>query len=158
MKKAAQQGFTLIELMIVIAIIGILAAIAIPAYQDYTIRSQVSEGSVLSDGVKTAITEFYTNYGRWPTTQASAGLEASASITGKYASTVDVAGQAGTIVVTYGNKGTTTANSLIVGSLLVYSATASSTMGSINWNCKSSAKPSTHTNLPNKYLPAVCRS
>ncbi|VDY05994.1 protein of unknown function [Thiomonas sp. Bio17B3] len=66
MKKQLQQGFTLIELMIVVAIIGILAAIAIPAYQDYTIRAQVSEGLSLADGAKTALAEYYTNTGAFP--------------------------------------------------------------------------------------------
>ena len=66
MLKQVQKGFTLIELMIVIAIIGILAAIAIPAYQNYTIRSQVTEGLTLGDGWKTAISEYYANTGNWP--------------------------------------------------------------------------------------------
>src|SRR6516164_3097269 len=79
-----QLGFTLIELMIVVAIIGILAAIAIPAYQDYIIRSQVSEGANLIDGTKSSIADFYNNYGNLPSTQTSAGLASSASITGKY--------------------------------------------------------------------------
>ena len=87
MKKA--QGFTLIELMIVVAIIAILAAIALPAYQDYLIRSQVSEGAVLADGSKTAISEYYSNRGVFPTANASAGLAASNSIIGKYVTSVD---------------------------------------------------------------------
>ena len=65
--KKMQKGFTLIELMIVVAIIAILAAIAIPAYQDYLIRTQVSEGAVLTDGAKTAVAEFYSNKGDFPT-------------------------------------------------------------------------------------------
>ena len=79
--KKIQQGFTLIELMIVVAIIAILAAIALPAYQDYVIRSQVSEGAVLSDGAKTAVAEYYSNRGSAPVNNTSAGLASPASIT-----------------------------------------------------------------------------
>ena len=99
MKKI--QGFTLIELMIVVAIIAILAAIALPAYQDYLIRSQVSEGAVLSDGAKTAMAEFYSNKGYFPPANSSAGLATNVSIVGKYVSQVDIGATAGVIEATY---------------------------------------------------------
>ena len=96
-----QQGFTLIELMIVVAIIGILAAIAIPAYQDYTIRAQVSEGLNLMGACKAAVTEFYQDQGAFPGDNATAGLEAAANISGKYVTQVAVSG-AGLCASTYG--------------------------------------------------------
>ncbi|HFB5975759.1 TPA: pilin [Neisseria gonorrhoeae] len=69
-----QKGFTLIELMIVIAIVGILAAVALPAYQDYTARAQVSEAILLAEGQKSAVTEYYLNNGKWPENNTSAGV------------------------------------------------------------------------------------
>ncbi|CDW92324.1 MULTISPECIES: pilin [unclassified Thiomonas] len=145
MKKQLQQGFTLIELMIVVAIIGILAAIAIPAYQDYTIRAQVSEGLSLADGAKTALAEYYTNTGAFPPNNKSAGLAAPASITGNYVTGLDVSKTVGQIQITYGNK----ANAAIKDSVLALSATTSA--GSIQWTCKGI------TSLPQKYLPTSCK-
>ena len=89
-RQRISAGFTLIELMIVVAIIAILAAIAIPAYQDYLVRAQVSEGMVLSSGAKAAVWDFVSNTGRFPPNNASAGMAQSASITGSYVSSVDV--------------------------------------------------------------------
>ena len=89
--KNVQKGFTLIELMIVVAIIGILAAIAIPAYQDYTIRAQVTEGLNLAGAAKSAVAETYANNGAWPANNAAAGLGNSTDIQGKYVSAVTVA-------------------------------------------------------------------
>ncbi|ENW1655322.1 pilin, partial [Neisseria gonorrhoeae] len=86
-----QKGFTLIELMIVIAIVGILAAVALPAYQDYTARAQVSEAILLAEGQKSAVTEYYLNHGKWPEDNASAGVASSADIKGKYVKSVTVA-------------------------------------------------------------------
>lgn len=148
--KKVQQGFTLIELMIVVAIIGILAAIAIPAYQDYTIRSQVSEGAVLADGQKTALAEFYNNKGYFPANNNSAGVESSTSITGKYVSTVQIT--TGLIDVIYGRQ----VNNKVSGSHLVYSAITTATGGSIAWSCNPSGG-SVVTTVANKYLPQVCR-
>ncbi|ENY1195738.1 pilin [Neisseria gonorrhoeae] len=86
-----QKGFTLIELMIVIAIVGILAAVALPAYQDYTARAQVSEAILLAEGQKSAVTEYYLNHGIWPENNTSAGVANPADIKGKYVKSVTVA-------------------------------------------------------------------
>ncbi|TDK30056.1 pilin [Luteimonas terrae] len=141
--KTLQKGFTLIELMIVVAIIAILAAIAIPAYQDYTIRAQVSEGASLASGAKTAIAEYRADRGTWPTSNANAGLESSANIKGKYVSSVDASN--GKITVTYGNS----ANSKISGKNMIYSAVSNA--GSIDWVCKGG-------DVDTKYRPTVCRT
>ncbi len=142
--KKIQQGFTLIELMIVVAIIGILAAIAIPAYQDYTIRAQVSEGLNLSGAAKAAVTEYYQDQGVFPADNATAGLEAAANITGKYVTQVLVAG-AGLLQVSYGND----ANANITGAVLTMTPTDN--LGSVSWACAGDA-----TLVP-KWLPAACR-
>ncbi|EMS3087902.1 pilin, partial [Neisseria gonorrhoeae] len=86
-----QKGFTLIELMIVIAIVGILAAVALPAYQDYTARAQVSEAILLAEGQKSAVTEYYLNHGEWPEDNTSAGVANPTEIKGKYVKSVTVA-------------------------------------------------------------------
>jgi type IV pilus assembly protein PilA len=147
--KNVQKGFTLIELMIVVAIIAILAAIAIPQYQNYLIRTQVSEGMNLADGNKTAISEFYNNTGRWPSTQASAGLPKAVSVNGKYVTQVDASTTKGKIIATFGGK---EVNSKITGKLVVLSA--SDNGGSITWNCKAAVG----TTVPDAYLPTSCRT
>ncbi|HGL9424186.1 TPA: pilin, partial [Neisseria gonorrhoeae] len=86
-----QKGFTLIELMIVIAIVGILAAVALPAYQDYTARAQVSEAILLAEGQKSAVTEYYLNNGIWPENNGDAGVASPSDIKGKYVESVTVA-------------------------------------------------------------------
>ncbi|EPT3441669.1 pilin [Neisseria gonorrhoeae] len=99
-----QKGFTLIELMIVIAIVGILAAVALPAYQDYTARAQVSEAILLAEGQKSAVTEYYLNNGKWPADNGAAGVASASDIKGKYVQKVEVAKG---VVTADGTDGTT---------------------------------------------------
>ena len=129
--KKVQQGFTLIELMIVVAIIGILAAIAIPAYQDYTIRAQVAEGLNLSAGAKAAITEYYQDRGIFPADNATAGLETAANIKGKYVTSVTVTGLGVATVVYGGIAGD--AHAVITGKSI--SMTPIDHLGSVSWTC-----------------------
>ena len=150
-----QKGFTLIELMIVVAIIAILAAIAISQYQDYVIRSQVSEGSSLADGMKTAIAEFYNNNGRFAAGgNTSYGLSAPASITGTYVISVGVT--SGSIHAKFCDSTTCTgkkANSKINGLFLAFSPVTHS--GSIEWNCNTQA--GTSSALLDKWRSTICR-
>jgi len=135
-------GFTLIELMIVVAIIGILAAIALPMYQSYSIRAQVSEGIVLSTGAKTAISQYYSEYGTWPADNTVAGIAEKVQIVGKYTEHVSV--QNNVIEVKYGKD----AHKAIVGQTIRLTATDSN--GSIGWACGSGGaiKPG--------FLPKAC--
>ncbi|HGK6091680.1 TPA: pilin, partial [Neisseria meningitidis] len=124
-----QKGFTLIELMIVIAIVGILAAVALPAYQDYTARAQVSEAILLAEGQKSAVTEYYLNHGEWPANNSSAGVATSASdIKGKYVQSVEV--KNGVITATMLSSGV---NNEIKGKKL--SLWAKRQNGSVKWFC-----------------------
>jgi type IV pilus assembly protein PilA len=164
--KMIQKGFTLIELMIVVAIIGILAAIAIPAYQDYTIRAQVTEGLNLADGVKVAVADYYTQNGAFPAaglaTAAPAGLGFTTVSQGKYGS-VDVAA-AGLIQATFSNV-TGQSNAKLNG-LIVGVSPYVSTNGDLIWRCGQAPVPATNiatpgpatgTTIPAKWLPASCK-
>ena len=141
--RKEQQGFTLIELMIVVAIIGILASVAISAYQNYTIRAQVSEGLTLSASIKTAVAEYVMGRGDWPADNAAAGLVDKTLIKGKYTQHVGVANNV--ISITYGNS----AHTAIFDESI--ELTAVNNGGSISWICASAGV------IQPKYLPAACR-
>ncbi|ENV6435923.1 pilin [Neisseria gonorrhoeae] len=159
-----QKGFTLIELMIVIAIVGILAAVALPAYQDYTARAQVSEAILLAEGQKSAVTEYYLNNGKWPKDNASAGVASSSSIKGKYVKEVKV--ENGVVTAKMLSSGV---NKEIQGKKL--SLWAKRQDGSVKWFC---GRPVTRDDgkakagnddvakddaagIDTKHLPSTCR-
>ena len=172
--KAMQKGFTLIELMIVVAIIGILAAIAIPAYQDYTIRAQVTEGLNLAGAAKAAVAESFSNTGFAPQNRTVAGMTVNATDTnGKYVTQVDVVN--GRIDITYGNAANANINALVLG-LTPYETDDLS----VAWRCGNAGVPGKSTNkelgtagnvnkavyaagtlaaaTKEKYLPKACRA
>ena len=160
MLKTMQKGFTLIELMIVVAIIGILAAIAIPAYQDYLIRTQVSEGLTMAAAAKASVSEFYANRGAWPADNSEAGLGAASTIDGKYVDGISIAG--GGIEVTYGHE----ANATHLSGETVGLQPGASQNGDVIWKCGNADDPSgwsgsagsaVTTSIDGKYLPSTCR-
>ncbi|HGO7748069.1 TPA: pilin [Neisseria meningitidis] len=161
-----QKGFTLIELMIVIAIVGILAAVALPAYQDYTARAQVSEAILLAEGQKSAVTEYYLNHGIWPANNSSAGVATSADIKGKYVQKVEVAKGVITAQMASSNV-----NNEIKGKKL--SLWAKRQNGSVKWFCGQPVQRANANGANNdevtaatgkgtdkidtKHLPSTCR-
>ncbi|EMT7884953.1 pilin [Neisseria gonorrhoeae] len=159
-----QKGFTLIELMIVIAIVGILAAVALPAYQDYTARAQVSEAILLAEGQKSAVTEYYLNNGKWPADNGAAGVASSATdIKGKYVESVTV-----TNGVVTAKMNSTGVNKEIQGKKL--SLWARRQDGSVKWFCGQPVKRANdgtdavtadttagNDKIDTKHLPSTCR-
>ncbi|ENY0344951.1 pilin [Neisseria gonorrhoeae] len=159
-----QKGFTLIELMIVIAIVGILAAVALPAYQDYTARAQVSEAILLAEGQKSAVTEYYLNHGKWPENNTSAGVASASDIKGKYVESVTVAN--GVVTAEMKSDGV---NNEIKGKKL--SLWAKRQDGSVKWFCGQPVKRDAGNagkaddvtkddagkKIDTKHLPSTCR-
>ena len=149
MKK--QQGFTLIELMIVVAIIGILAAVAIPSYQDYTARAQVTEAVGLASGFKTGFAEYYADKGIWPVNLTAVGD----TTAGKYVNSMAITsggGSTGTVVIqaTFKSAGV---NSAIANSVYALA----STDGGKNWSCGETGAAAATSTLATKYLPGTCK-
>jgi type IV pilus assembly protein PilA len=139
MKRSIQQGFTLIELMIVVAIIGILAAVALPAYQDYTNRAKVSELILAGSKCKSSVAEYYQTMNALPADLTAAGC---ASQTTQYVASLNVA--AGVITVV-------SAIAAVPGNYVL--SPAATTTGELNWTCNSAAG----TSIADKFRPANCR-
>ena len=147
-KKGKQKGFTLIELMIVVAIIGVLAAVAIPAYSDYTAKAQASEAFSLAGSAKQAVTLTYMETGSFPADNGEAGLADADAIVGAYVSGVEVEDGVITVTFTAGTAGTKSDETAVS---VVLTPDATTNAGSMTWACTS---PVGGVDL--KYLPKSC--
>ncbi|MBI2382086.1 MAG: pilin [Gammaproteobacteria bacterium] len=163
--KKIQQGFTLIELMIVVAIIGILAAVAIPAYQDYTIRAQVSEGLNMIGEAKDNIQDFRANKGRMPASNTSAGLPLATSIVGSYVTAIHVTAD-GSLLIAYGNKSNAAIQNQTIGVRAAVPGGNATSGSPIAWTCGRSNAPANTTviggtvpptTVIDKHMPISCR-
>ena len=162
MKRQVQAGFTLIELMIVVAIIGILAAVALPAYQDYTVRAKVTEGLTLAGAAKLAVAETYQATGVIPATNAAAAYTSAAS---QQTSGIAI-GAGGVITVSY-IVPQITGQTLVITPNIAGATPAATTIGALNWVCKSAGSPANAATVtafgalgtvPSRYVPANCRT
>jgi type IV pilus assembly protein PilA len=150
MMKKAQQGFTLIELMIVVAIVGILAALALPAYQDYTVRSKVSEGLARAAEAKTSVAEYFSSNNRFPSNTSSAGFNSAAAGYTKSVKWNNTAPEK----IELSLAASISPNNTAYGVTFTKQSTAN---GVVVWKCAPAATTDATTALPAKYSPGSCR-
>lgn len=146
-KAQAQKGFTLIELMITVTIVGVLAALAVPAYQDYAIRAQVAEGIALASGGKVVVAEYFSNRGEFPADNDAAGYDGAV---GKYVTGVEITGTDDTGVTIDATFGGSEVNTKLSGGTVGIIGTPDADSGVIVWSCSGS--------IDQKYLPSSCVS
>jgi len=140
--RSHQDGYTLIELMITVAIIGIVLSMALPAYQSYSVRAQLAEGFNLTGPLQSAVAEYYYDYGEFPADNSAAGVEAAGNYAGKHVAGISITGAV--ISIEYGGS----ANAMINGEIVTLTAVPSA--GSLSWRCAGG------NSIPDAYLPSSC--
>lgn len=152
-RKRGMPGWAIALIVVAVIVVAVpvaLLAIAIPAYQNYLVRTQVTEGMTLAQGAKVAVFEYYSNNDRWPSNNADAGLAAASSITGAYVSSVQIEPGTGVVVVTYSSNPPFSADSSLDGKQFVLVPQVQH--GTVTWSCGGS-----QTTVPEKDLPSACR-